>query len=103
MIEITGGTIEEQIIDILQNTYPVTVEYVEGQLHLSHDAIMRVLQRFQVQGIVQLEPLPDRIYVRLLRRDIKVVTKKRQKKFIKHHQRHQTYVPKDKDDDVMYV
>jgi DNA-binding MarR family transcriptional regulator len=103
MIEITGGTTEEQIIDILQNNYPVTVEDIEKKLHLSHDIIIRVLNRFQVKGIVQLEPLPDTTYVRLLRHDIKIVTKRRQKKFIKHHQRPQQYVPKDPDDDRMYV
>jgi len=103
MIEITGGTTEEQIIDILQNNYPVTVEEIEKRLHLSHEIIMRVLHRFQVKGIVQLEPLPDMTYVRLLRHDIKVVTKRRQKKFIKHHRRNQKYVPKDPDDERMYV
>jgi len=103
MIEITGGTIEEQIIDILQNTYPVTVEEVQRRLHLSSEVIMRVLQQFQVKGIVQLEPLPDTTYIRLVRHDIKVVSKKRQKKFIKHHRRPQRYVPKEEDDDHMYV
>ncbi len=103
MIEIVGGTIEEQIIDILQKTYPIAVEDIERQLHLSQDAIIRVLQKLQVKGIVQLEPLPDKTFIRLLRRDIKVVSKKRQKKFIKHHQRHPKYFPKEKDDDFMYV
>jgi predicted transcriptional regulator len=103
MIEITGGTTEEQIIDILQNTYPVTVEEVQRRLHLSYEVIMRVLQRFQVKGIIQLEPLPDTTYIRLIRRDIKVISKKRQKKFIKHHHRPQRYVPKEKDDDQMFV
>ncbi len=103
MIEIVGGTIEDQIIDILQKTYPVTVEDVERQLHLSEDAINRVLQRLQVKGIIQLEPLPDKTFIRLLRRDIKVVSKRHQKKFIKHHQRHSTYVPKENDNDLMYV
>ncbi|MDG6229017.1 MAG: transcriptional regulator [Candidatus Thermoplasmatota archaeon] len=103
MIEIVGGSTEEQIIDILQNTYPVTVDEVQRRLHLSYEVIMRVLQRFQVKGIIQLEPLPDMTYIRLIRHDIKIVSKKRQKKFIKHHRRPQRYIPKEKDDDHMFI
>ncbi len=84
MIEIVTGTLEEQIIKIMQKTYPVTVSNLEKNLHLSRDTIMRVLQKLQVNGVVQLEPLPDTIYIRLKRSDIRFVGKKRQKKFIKH-------------------
>jgi len=85
MIEITTGTIEEHIIKIIQKTYPITVSEVKEKLHISRENIMRVLQKFQVKGIIQLEPLPNKIYIRLMRNDFKFVGKKRQKKFIKHH------------------
>lgn len=102
MIEITGGTIEEQIIKILQQTYPITVEDIEKQLHLSRKVILRSLKQFQVKGILQLEPLPDKTFIRLLRKDFRFVSKKRQKKFIKHRHQKQTFqMPKD-DDDIMY-
>jgi len=84
MIEITTGTIEEQIIKILQKTYPIAVSEIEESLHVSRERIMRVLQKFQVKGIVQLEPLPDKTYIRLRRHDFKFIGKKRQRKFIKH-------------------
>lgn len=84
MIEITTGTIEEKIIRFLQNKYPVTVKDVENELNLSRNIILRVLQKFQVKGYVQLEALPDKIFIRILRRDFKFVGKRRQKKFIKH-------------------
>ena len=42
-------------------------------------------QKFQVKGIVQLEPLCDKTYIRLSRNDFSFVGKKRQRKFIKHH------------------
>ena len=102
MIEITGGTIEEQIIKILQKKYPVTIEDIKSELHLSTENILRVLNQFQVKGIVQLEPLPDKTYVRLLRRDFKFVSKKRQRKFIKHrHAPHQEESYQE-DDGFMY-
>jgi len=87
MIEITAGTIEEQIIKFLQKTYPVTISDLEKNIHISEENIVRVLQKLQVKGIVQLEPLPDKTYIRLLRHDFSFIGKKRQKKFIKHYSR----------------
>ena len=84
MIEITTGTIEEQIIKLLQKYYPITVFDLEKKLKLSKVMIERTLHKLQIQGILQLEPLIDKTYIRLLRRDFRFVGKKRQKKFIKH-------------------
>ena len=101
MIEIKGGTVEEKIIKHLQKTYPITIKDLEDALHLSRTRIIRVLQQFQVNGIVQLESLPDKTYVRLLRFDFKFVTKKRQRKFIKHQRTKRQYQQTD-DDSIMY-
>jgi len=85
MIEITVGTIEEQIIKFLQKTYPASISDLEKKIHVSRKNNVRVLQKLQVKGIVQLEPLPDKTYIRLLRHDFSFIGKKRQKKFIKHY------------------
>jgi predicted ArsR family transcriptional regulator len=85
MIEITTGTIEEKIIKILQKIYPITLSEIEKELNVSKKNILRILQKLQVKNIVQLEPLPDKIYIRLLRHDFSFIGKKRQKKFIKHY------------------
>jgi len=84
MIEITTGTLEEGIIKILQKTYPVTVDDIKKKLNVSRDMVLRTLKKFQIKGIICLEPLPDKTYVRLLRRDFSFIGKKRQRKFIKH-------------------
>ncbi len=101
MIEITRGTLDEQIIKILQKTYPMTVEELKIKLHLSKQQIIRVLNKLQVKGIVRLEPLPDKTYIRLLRHDFSFVGKKRQRKFIKHY-RSKTNKSKDYDG-IMYT
>ena len=85
MIEITTGTLEERIIKLLQKIYPITISDIEKKLHISRNTIVRVLQKFQTKGIVQLEPLLDKTYIRLLRHDFSFIGKKRQRKFIKHH------------------
>jgi len=101
MIEITSGTIEEKIIKILQKTYPVTVNDVANQLHVSKSVVMREVKKFQTKGIVQLDFLPDRTYIRLLRNDFSFVGKKRQKKFIKHKSRGKPF-NQDEYDGFMY-
>jgi len=101
MIEITTGTLEEQVIKILQKTYPIAISDIEKELHVSRKMIVRVLQKFQVKGIVQLEPLPDKTYIRLLRNDFNFVGKKRQRKFIKHYSGEKKQEPEDYDG-IMY-
>jgi predicted ArsR family transcriptional regulator len=101
MIEITTGTVEEKIIKILQKTYPVTVKDLANKLNVSQSVIMREVQKFQTRGIVQLDVLPDKTYIRLLRNDFSFVGKKRQKKFIKHKSRGKTY-RQDEYDGFMY-
>jgi len=101
MIEITRGTIDEQIIRILQKTYPMTVKELKIKLHLSKQQVIRVLNKLQVKGIVRLEPLPDKTYVRLLRHDFSFIGKKRQRKFIKHTR---SKINKSKDyEGIMYT
>jgi predicted ArsR family transcriptional regulator len=101
MIEINSGTIEEQIIKILRKSYPVTIKDIEKKLHISREKILRTLQKFQIKGIVQLEPLPDKIFVRLKRNDFKFIGKKRQKKFVKHRSGPKKYQTEDYDG-IMY-
>ena len=85
MIEITSGTLEERIIKLLQKTYPVTVKDIKEKLNVSKPIVLRVLQKFQTKGIVKLEPLPNKTFVRLLRHDFSFIGKNRQRQFITHH------------------
>ncbi|HDO19374.1 MAG TPA: transcriptional regulator [Thermoplasmatales archaeon] len=100
MIEIPTGTLTEKIIRELQKTYPITVSMLKDRLSISEKLLMRELERLQVKGIILLEPLPDRIYIRLLRFDFRFIGRKYQKRFLK-----KTYPkkPKEKEyDDSIY-
>lgn len=101
MIEITTGTLEEQIIKLLQKKYPITIFDIEKELQASRKIIVRVLQKLQVKGIVQLEALPDKTYIRLLRRDFRFTGKKRQRKFLKHRTGKKRQEPEEYDG-IMY-
>lgn len=104
MIEIQTGTLEEQIIRLLQKTYPITTHDLLASLQVSERLLNRAIKKLQVQGIVAVEPLPDTTYLRLLRFDISFVAKKRQKKFIKHRrgQQRQSFDHDEYDDSNMY-
>ena len=84
MIEITTGTLEERIIKLLQKIYPITIKDIKNKLNISEEVILRTLKKLQLKDIVQLDLLPDKTYVRLLRNDFSFIGKKQQKKFIKH-------------------
>ena len=84
MIEITSGTLEERIIKILQKTYPITVKELKNNLNVSNIIILRALNKMQIQGILVLDILPDKTFIRLLRHDFSFVGKRRQRKFKKH-------------------
>jgi predicted transcriptional regulator len=101
MIEIVTGTIEEQIIKLLQKKYPITIDDIDRHLNLSRSQIERGLQKLASQFIIQYEPLPNKTYIRLLRSDFKFVGKKRQKKFIKHRSGKKPKEP-GKYDGIMY-
>ena len=95
MIEITTGTIEERIIKLLQKKYPITVKEIKEELNISKSIVLRYLQKLQTKAIIRLEPLSDKIYVRLLRHDFSFVGKKRQRKFIKHYTGKKKQEPED--------
>ena len=72
------------MIEILRETYPITVSDLVEEMHVSTNVAMRELKKLQIKGIVQLGPLPNKTFVRLLRNDFSFIGKKRQRKFIKH-------------------
>ena len=102
MIEITIGSLEEHVIRLLQKTYPITTVELASKLRVSRKEVEWLLQKFQVKGIVKLDPLPDKTYVRLLRNDFQFIGPKQQRKIMKHET--EKNVEDDKDyDGMMYT
>jgi transcriptional regulator with XRE-family HTH domain len=83
MIEITIGSLEEQIIKLLRKTYPITTAQISQKLRVSRREIEWILHKFQIKGIVKLEPLPDITYVRLLRNDFQFIGPRQQRRIMK--------------------
>lgn len=69
VVQIVEGTVESKILHVLLEMYPVTVRDLERELNLRGDVLERTLKALSARGIIEVEPLPDRTFVRLLRRD----------------------------------
>jgi len=102
MIEIISGSLEAQVISVLQQTYPITSVDLEDKLHVSQKRIERVLQKLQIKGIVRLQPFSDKTYIRLLRNDFHFIGGKHQQKSVKHERKKKKHAIKDEYDGIMY-
>lgn len=76
MIEIERGSIEARIIEVLLEVYPITKADLKKELSFSEKMLERGLKQLQTRGIISLEILPDKIYIRLLRMDFHFVGRK---------------------------
>jgi DNA-binding MarR family transcriptional regulator len=72
--------VEMRIYKILQEWYPITVEELKDELRMREDTLLRSLKSMSLKGVVALEPLSDKTYVRLLMSDVKIASKGRRPK-----------------------
>lgn len=67
MVQIKAGTLDARILKILMEQYPITVEEVRKELGVSKNTMERALKHLVIQGIIELETLPDKTFIRLLK------------------------------------
>jgi predicted ArsR family transcriptional regulator len=72
--------LEARILGILKDWYPITVEELRDELGVSKVVLERALKALMVKGVVQLEPLSDKTYIRLLVPEVVFDTEKKGKK-----------------------
>ncbi|RLF75112.1 MAG: transcriptional regulator [Thermoplasmata archaeon] len=79
---------EGRLLSVLLKKYPVTVEELKRLLRMPEGRLERVLKGLVLKGVVVLEPLPGKTYVRLKRLDIQLIgLKESQRKPIKRAKR----------------
>ena len=104
MIEIKKGTIEERIIKTLQEKYPITLKELSKKLGISENKLKAELLKLQAKNIVALDPLPDKIFIRLIRFDFLFIGRRRQYKFIKKKKmKTKGKEEEEEKDDIMYA
>jgi len=92
------NALEARIVQILKDWYPITFEELRDELSLRKETLERTLKSLVVKGVIVLEPLSDKTYIRLLNPevDVSVDRKKKPKK------REPPAVPPLDDDSIMY-
>ena len=60
------SSLEHRVIEYASEHYPVTADELAGALHVSADNVMMELRRMESKGLVELDVLPDKVFVRLL-------------------------------------
>lgn len=84
-VEIESDSLEARILRILIKTYPITISDLRWELKISPDILDRTLKALQSRGIIELEEMPDKTFIRLVRRDISFIGRKAtQRKRFKH-------------------
>lgn len=84
-VEIAQGSLEEKIIKRLLEVYPITLDELRHDIKVSEDIMMRSIKALVLRGIIELEELPDKMFIRLLRQDFLFVGRKAtQRKRFKH-------------------
>ncbi len=73
MIEIEKGSIEEKIIKVLKKIYPITINDLKKELGISLIRTERIIKSLQAKGILELEILTDKTYIRMIRQDFHFV------------------------------
>lgn len=102
MIEIVKGTLDERIIRLLQEQYPITLGELSKKLGVSERTTRAALLKLQSRRIVELEPLPDTVFIRLIRFDFVFVGRRTQYKFIKKKRVRHEPEEEEGNDDIMY-
>ncbi len=93
------SALEARILAILKDWYPITVEELRDELSLRPSEIDRALKSLMVKGIVALEPLTDKTYIRLLVPEIVVEPDRKSKR----PKRRMPREPPEGEDTIMYA
>ena len=89
-IEMDADTLEAKIIKLLMDGRPLTIKETADELKVSNSRVKRAVKGLASRGIINIQELPDKKYLRLERTDIKFhgtnptqdqkIKKKKQKK-----------------------
>jgi len=103
MITVDASSQEAVVLNYLLAKYPVTVEELRDMLSLPGRTLERVLKRLIRRGIIILEPLPGKTYIRMRRMDIRFVgINPSQQRALKHSGKSKKRVKDSKDVDYAY-
>ncbi len=102
MKEVTNK-LQEQIIKILMKKYPITTDELVKELGTRKYVVQTEIKRLEKEGIIALDVIPDKIFVRLLRRDFMFFNEKKIDRNIIVEQENLKNLKKNAENNVAYI
>ncbi|MFY9605149.1 MAG: hypothetical protein WAS24_00245 [Thermoplasmata archaeon] len=101
-MKVQVDSLQARIIAILKDWYPITVEELKDELALPSGVLERSLKGLMVKGVIALEPLSDKTYIRLLVPEIVIDVDSKGRKKRKRSRPAPLKPADDVDDSMMY-
>ena len=101
-MKVQVDSLQARIIAILKEWYPITVKELKDELALPSGVLERSLKGLMVKGVIALEPLSDKTYIRLLVPEIVVDVDSRGRKKRKRGRPMPLKPADDVGDSIMY-
>src|SRR5512137_232954 len=99
-MKVQVDALQARIISILKDWYPITVEELRDELALPTNVLERSLKGLMVKGVIALEPLSDKTFIRLLVPEIIIEVDRTLAK--KKRKRPEPAVEREPEDSIMY-
>lgn len=100
-MKLDSDTLEAKIVRFLQEIYPVTLKDIRREFRQPEGRLNLALRRLEKAGIIEMEKMPDRTYVRLVRAEGSVGSRPVNRKAIKHEKVKKAEYGRE-DNSVMY-
>jgi len=68
MKEVTNK-LQERIIKILMNRYPLSIDEITKEIGMRKEVVEKEIKKLEIEGVIALDILPGKIFVRLMRQD----------------------------------
>lgn len=95
--------LQERIIKILMKRYPITTDEIVNEFGMRKDVVEKEIKKLEREGVIALDVLPDKIFVRLLRRDFMFFNEKKIDRNIIVEQENLKNLKKNAENNVAYI
>ena len=101
-MKLESDSLEAKIIKFLREIYPVTLRDIRREFRQPEGRLNLALRRLEKAGIIEMEKLPDKTYVRLIKAAGSVGSRPVNKRAIKHEKTKKKADYGGEDNSVMY-
>ena len=95
--------LQERIIKILMKRYPITTDELVKEIGMRKDVVQKEIKKLEREGVIALEVLPDKIFIRLLRTDFMFFNEKKIDRNIIVEQENLKNLKKNAENNAAYI